>query len=133
VLGHLDNDLGGNGAGLEPDVDYHRSLADRGCFIQYDTCGNSSYFPASFYNSAYWLPSDRERVAALVQLLEGGYGDRILLSHDVCKKTQLRRYGGLGYGYILREFSWHLREAGVEQRAIDAMLVDNPRRMLAGA
>jgi phosphotriesterase-related protein len=133
VAGHLDNGLGRSGEEFEEEVRYHRSLADRGCFIQYDTCGNDAYYPASCYAPAYWLPSDRERVAAIVTLLDDRYEDRLLLSQDVCKKTQLTRYGGLGYAHLLRTFGFHLAEAGVPERVVDVLLRENPARMLTGA
>jgi phosphotriesterase-related protein len=131
VLGHLDNDLGRTGESFEDELAYHRSLAERGCFIQYDCCGNSAFYPESSYCAAYWLPSDRERVVAIAALVEAGYERQILLSQDVCKKSQLLRYGGVGYGHVLRDFVGYLRAAGLEG-LVERFLVENPRRMLVG-
>lgn len=47
-------------------------------------------------------------------------------------KHHLQRYGGYGYGHILRESQTNLNDAGLEQSDIDRILIDNPRRMLAG-
>jgi phosphotriesterase-related protein len=132
VAGHLDDDIGQLGTSTEEVLDYHCSLADRGCFIQYDTCGNDAYYPRTDYSPSYWLPSDRERIAAILQLLERGYETHLLLSQDVCKKTQLIRYGGLGYAHILRTFANQLQEADVPPALITQILTDNPQRMLAG-
>jgi phosphotriesterase-related protein len=132
VMGHLDNDLAQPGVRLEEAVAYHASLADRGCFIQYDCVGNDSYYPPSAYSEAFWLPSDRERVEAILRLFDRGYERRLLLSHDICKKSQLTCYGGVGYAHVLRQFVEQLRNAGLDQEALDLLLVENPRRMLAG-
>ena len=57
--------------------------------------------------------------------------ERILLSQDVCHDSQLTRYGGNGYTYLVRTFLPRLRDAGVGEAEIDTMTVANPRRMLA--
>lgn len=125
VAGHLDES--------SDDLDYHRSLADRGCYLEYDDCGYHMYFPGLAGGDAFWLPSDRERARAIAALYEAGYGDRILLSQDVCTKTYLRRFGGHGYGHLLRSFATYLSDEGLGDGEIRNLMVDNPRRMLAGA
>lgn len=131
VAGHLDISIGHLDLSLDEAVAYHRSLADRGCWIEYDTCGNDAYFAGSRYGAPFWCPSDRERAAAIAKLFAAGYGDRILLSQDVCHKYHLVRYGGFGYGHILRNFVHNLRDAGLGNQEIRRLLVENPRRMLA--
>ena len=49
------------------------------------------------------------RSRALVDL---GFGDRLLLSQDVFLKIMLTRYGGFGYGYILKHFVPRLKRHG---------------------
>jgi predicted metal-dependent phosphotriesterase family hydrolase len=44
--------------------------------------------------------------------------------------TDLRRFGGVGYGHVLRTFRTHLREAGLDEATISGFLLDNPRRLL---
>ena len=55
----------------------------------------------------------------------------MLLSHDVCWKTHLKKYGGFGYSYILEHFIPHLRNVGVAESSIEKMIVTNPARILA--
>src|SRR4029077_12626942 len=86
VVSHLDE---------QPDTAYHRAVLQRGAYVEYDTFGSESYFDGD--GSAG--PSDRERVECLIELLDAGFGDRLLISHDVCTKVQLLRYGGFGYGH----------------------------------
>jgi phosphotriesterase-related protein len=125
VAGHLDEN--------SDDLDYQRSLADRGCFLEYDDCGYHMYYPGLAGGDPFWLPSDRERARAIAALHETRYGDQLLLSQDVCAKTSLRRFGGHGYGHLLRSFTTYLHDEGLGEREIHKMMVDNPGRMLTGA
>jgi phosphotriesterase-related protein len=131
VMDHVDSALAQPDIGFDEAIDYYRSLAERGCFIEFDTIGNDSYYAKSRYGPrGHWAPSDRERAEAIARMLELGFADQILLSQDVCTKHLLVHYGGFGYGHILRNFCDHLRDYGVSDEERDRLLVDNPRRML---
>ena len=133
LLCHQDNDIE-SGPRLAQAVDYHSSLADRGCFIGYDGCGKEHYFPsgsrATFPN--FWTASDRERSVAISMLVERGYAHQLLLSHDVCFKIELVSSGGFGYAHILRTFVNNLNDYGVRPEMSLEMLTANPRRWLGG-
>jgi phosphotriesterase-related protein len=132
ILGHLDIALGHLDTDYADVLDYHRSLARRGCYLEYDTCGAEFFAPGSAETPPFWTPLDLTRARAIAQLLDDGYGDRLLLSHDVFTKTQLRRYGGFGYAHILHDFQHRLREVGLGDGDLQQLLRDNPRRALAG-
>ena len=119
VISHLDE---------QPDTAYHRAVLERGAYVEYDTFGSESYFDGD--GSAE--PSDRERMDCLVELLDAGFGDRLLIAHDVCTKVQLLKYGGFGYGHILRSIVPRLRRRGVDEATVRKLLVENPARVLAG-
>lgn len=121
-LAHLDIDF-------DQAMDYLHSLLARGCYVEFDLCGNSHYFQTS--TVSWWLPSDRERCKALAKLVKDGYGDRLLLSQDVGHKHYLQTYGGWGYGHVLGTFSHHMREAGITDHQICKFLIDNPREILS--
>ena len=53
---------------------------------------------------------------AIVKLVDAGFLDRILLSHDVFLKMMLTRYGGNGYAYVLRHFLPRLKRHGARRR-----------------
>jgi predicted metal-dependent phosphotriesterase family hydrolase len=72
-------------------------------------------------------------VELLLELLSRGYGDRILLSQDVCHNSQLHRYEGNGYTYLQTTFLPRLRERGVADAEIEQLTVVNPRRVLTVA
>jgi phosphotriesterase-related protein len=67
------------------------------------------------------------RGADVVRLLDAGHGDRVLLSHDVFLKVQLRAYGGNRYGHVLRSFLPRLAGLGVDRETVAGLLTANPR------
>ena len=46
------------------------------------------------------MPTDEERLSATLELIALGHGDRLVHAHDVCTKTQLRRWGGAGFDHL---------------------------------
>ncbi len=119
ALSHLDE---------RPDVAYHRELAARGAFIEYDCFGSECYWDEDDLRE----PSDAERIEALLALLDAGLAHQLLLSQDICTKMQWRRHGGMGYDHILRTIVPRLRRRGVDEATLHTMLVENPARLLAG-
>ncbi len=69
-----------------------------------------------------------DNVAALVA--EGLTG-QVMLSNDICRTDQLAMFGGCGYGNVLTRFVPMLRDRGVGEEAVNAMLVANPARAFA--
>lgn len=129
VLDHLDASLAHADIEFADAVEYHLSLAARGCYIEYDLCGNDCYFVTT--EDSWWMPSDRERAKALVALVDAGHRDQLLLSQDVGLKHYLTRFGGWGYGHVLSAFAGYLRDAGLADSTIERLFTDNPHRMLA--
>jgi len=111
------------------DLPYQKSLAERGAFLEYDMIGMDYYYADQDAQS----PSDEENARALRSLIDMGFIDRLLLSQDVFLKIMLTRYGGFGYGFILKHFVPRLKRHGVDQAAIDRMLVDNPKSVFSAA
>ena len=102
-------------------------LARTGCVIEYDLFGfENSYYP---YPLRFDMPSDAQRADWIAWLFERGYGDRVVISHDVIFKNKLVRYGGHGYAHIIENVVPLMRRKGFGQSEIDAMLVDTPRRL----
>jgi phosphotriesterase-related protein len=134
LLCHLDNMLAPGDDFLSA-MSLHRDLAKRGCFIGYDGCGKEHYFPTGSRAAfpSFWCPHDRERAKAASMLCEAGFSEQLLLSHDVCFKIELIRYGGFGYGHILRTFQSNLQDYGLGLEEINKIMTDNPRRWLTPA
>jgi predicted metal-dependent phosphotriesterase family hydrolase len=110
VLSHLD---------LVADTTYHVELARQGVFLGFDTAGKERY------------QSDATRVELILRLVEQGFEDQIVLSCDVGRRSQMRRYGGRGYMYLLDSFVPRLEVAGVDRATIHKFLVENPGKLLA--
>ena len=111
IIGHADT---------VPDRDYHRQIAERGAWVQFDTiqAGNDYYLERT--------------VASVRALVDAGFADRILLSQDVCLASHLQACGGSGYSFILRVFLGQL-ERVVPPSVARAFVTDNPQRALSGA
>ncbi|HYO42405.1 MAG TPA: hypothetical protein VES19_04335, partial [Candidatus Limnocylindrales bacterium] len=83
VIGHADS---------YPVLDHYLSLIDRGASIEFDFLG-MSFTPMEKHGEA-------RIIDLLLELLSRGHADRLLLSHDVCHNSQLRRFEGNGYVYL---------------------------------
>jgi phosphotriesterase-related protein len=104
---------------------WHERIAERGVYLSFDTFGSE------FAYDGVPEPRDTDRLRGLLHLLDKGYADRLLLSHDVCYKMQLTRYGGRGYSHLLANIVPELKQRGVSDGEIYKMLVANPARVLS--
>jgi phosphotriesterase-related protein len=104
------------------DTEYQHTLARRGAWLEYDMIGMDYYYADEDAQS----PSDEENARAIKALIDAGFIDRLLMSQDVFLKTMLTRYGGHGYGYILKHFVPRLRRHGVTNQQIETMMIANP-------
>jgi phosphotriesterase-related protein len=128
VLNHLD---------FVPEwIDYQMSLADRGAYVEYDTFGidwtnddrRANERAVRFIPPA---PTDYQRILALKQMVDAGYTERMLLSHDVSVKLHLTAYGGWGYAHLLENLVPLMLDVGIRQGQVDTMMQSNPQQVLA--
>lgn len=112
ILGHCDD--------VATDVPYMLELLARGVFVAFDNLGRE---PAIAERSLTAICADM-----IPTYIEAGYVDRLLLSHDICWKTMLKAYGGVGYTFIQDAFLPRLVRLGVSQEQIDAIMIGNPAR-----
>lgn len=110
IVGHTDENA---------DIRFLEALCRRGAYVQFDVIGKS-----------HWM-LDETRAELAAQLVEGGFGPQLLLGSDRARKTELLKYGGVGYRHLLLTFVPMLRAAGLEEAAIRMLLVENPARALA--
>ena len=119
IMGHLDR--------TTTDYDVLTEIAQSGCYLEYDLFGlESSHYPLSEID----MPSDAQRMDFIVRLVNDGFGDRVVIAHDVCTKHRLVRYGGHGWAHILEHIAPGLVKKGLLEEQVDAILVDNPARIL---
>ncbi|HME92925.1 MAG TPA: hypothetical protein VKN16_01750 [Methylomirabilota bacterium] len=106
-------------------------LAATGVYLEYDLFGlETSYYP---YNPTFDMPNDGERMRQILGLIERGHLDQILMSHDIAYKHCLSRWGGFGYHHLLVNVIPRLRAKGADDKTIQTLLIDNPRRAFAYA
>jgi phosphotriesterase-related protein len=101
-----------------PVLAYWQRIAERGAYVQLD---NLSLHP----------PAVTQLLVRLVrELVELGYAERLLLSHDMAQAEELTSLGGHGLTYVSEHFLPALAAAGVPPEAVAAMTVSNPRTLL---
>jgi len=116
VVGHCDAQFHADPA---PDFDYYNKLLDFGAMLEFDLFG--------------WTEDtgpDEVRCQRIAELTRQGHTDRILLSTDTCRLSQLHRNGGRGYDYLFTHVLSGLRRAGVGEGELHTMTVSNPARIL---
>lgn len=96
--------------------EYHLDLASRGVWLQFDTIRGGADVVVGRW------------VDQVMTLVRAGYLDRILLSHDVCLKTDLALSGGCGFTYLFREFLPRLGQAGLNDDELEQLVSLNPQR-----
>ena len=121
ILGHLDRTIDDPGS--------LKKLAAAGCILEFDLFGNEGSY--AIVPLPVDMPNDNERLRRLQWLIAEGHGKSILISHDIAFKQQWVRYGGHGYAHILANVVPLMRRKGFREEDINAILVDNPRRLLA--
>lgn len=117
ILCHLDPQIPGG-------LDYHRSLMDRGATISFDLWGDEMDYGEQS------MPSDAERIEALCELIDAGFGDRIVHSHDICTKTQLKEFDGPGFSHIPERVAPMMIEAGLSEAEIHRQLAGNALNLI---
>ena len=119
VIGH---------SGDSTDLAYLRRIADRGSYLGFDRFGMEHLAP------------DADRVRMLLQLLDAGYADRIVLSHDAAVFSRVTPPSWRAEHVP----NWHMQhlfdmilptlsDAGIDDATLRRLMIDNPRRVLTGA
>ena len=109
VIGHVD---------LNDDIQYILSVLKTGVNVGFDTIGKNNYL------------SDDIRISHLLEIEKEGYIGQIVLSEDLTRKSHLEYLGGIGYSYLFETFIPNLKHAGIKDKSIEMMLVNNPKRIM---
>jgi phosphotriesterase-related protein len=114
--------------------EYHKEVMDQGVRIGFDRFGIQGMVGAPF---------DQERVATLMDLLDAGYEDQILLAHDsvniwlgrppVMNEQVTKIMENWHPGHIFENILPMLRESGVTELQMDKMLGKNAEALFTGA
>ena len=106
VIGHVD--LSGN-------VEYILEMLYNGVYVEFDTIGKNNYL------------ADDIRIEMLKEIEKRELIDRVFLSMDITRKSNMEYKGGIGYNYIFNFFIPKLKEAGIKENSIEKMLKINPQ------
>ena len=102
-----------------PWKELHRTIAQRGAFVGFDRVGGER------------READIPRIKMVTTFLEEGYADQALFASDFTSQTSTKHDGGGGYARVVTKFVPDLKSAGVDDKTLHGILVDNPRRFLA--
>ena len=109
-----------------------KRVAESGCYIEWDLLGNER----SYYTDHVVirdLPNDAMRMDQMSWLAAEGFGDRIVVAHDLAFKYQFIGNGGYGYHYILSRILPRMQERGFGDDLVRNIFIENPRSALAFA
>ena len=119
IMDHLDRTLFNSEDLLE--------LAATGCYLEFDLFGQESSYYA---HAPIDMPNDAMRINFIMDLIDAGYDDYIVVSQDICQKSNLTRYGGHGYAHILENVVPMMLRKGMTEADIEKILIQNPARIL---
>ena len=121
-IDHIDVDLR---------YDYCKYLLDEGAWIEFDNCGKEFFMPPRDHGKIRGkFAYDMERAEMIARLISDGYGERLLVTNDLCLKTMLAEYGGNGFMHVARSILPMLRYVGVSEADIDRLVITNPANFL---
>ena len=122
IMGHLDRTIF--------DLDGLLELASSGCFLEWDLFGyEHSYYPLANLD----MPSDAQRLDLIKSLVDRGFDDRIVIGQDICTNHRLVKYGGHGYGHIIKNIVPRMKSKEFSEESIYNIIVGNPSNILAFA
>ncbi|XP_045624915.2 LOW QUALITY PROTEIN: phosphotriesterase-related protein [Procambarus clarkii] len=120
VMGHLDRTI----HTLDLLVEY----ASLGTYCEYDLFGiETSHYQL---NTSVDMPSDAQRISRIKHLVDNGFEDKILISHDIHTMHRLEAYGGHGYTHILKNIVPKMLDRGLSQDIVNKILIANPSTWL---
>ena len=110
-------------AQTETDLSILEDVAQRGAYVELDTVG------APFQ-------SQSDLLETAMALIEAGFADRLLLSHDAgwynpASPDGLPEGGYRGYTALTRDFLPELSKRGITKEQVRLITVDNPAKAFA--
>ncbi|MDA1190010.1 MAG: hypothetical protein O2854_10120, partial [Chloroflexi bacterium] len=124
IMGHLD---------VLPSRDLISDLVKAGCFLEYDVFGMEDTGIGDPSTPDIYLQSDVQKMEMIEFIISQGAGDRVVVAQDTFFKWQMSHYGGKGYAHIVENIVPRMRKRGFTEQNINAILVDNPKKILTFA
>jgi phosphotriesterase-related protein len=76
------------------------------------------------------MPNDAIRINKVTALADAGHIDQVLISLDIDTRARLVKYGGEGYGHLIRNVVPVMRRKGFSDADLDRILKSNPQRIV---
>jgi len=105
--------------------DYCKAILEKGAMMEFDNFGKEYGGDLTGLTFA----RDGDRIQALKKFIEMGFVSQLLISTDICLKTDLHRYGGWGYDHILTNLAPIMAKNGITQKQLNVIMVENPGRL----
>lgn len=102
----------------DPKAEIAKQLARRGVFVGFDRV-------------TIPIVPDAAKVVMIMAMVEAGYAENVLVSSDFAQASSLKKNNGPGLAQTATVFGPMLLKAGLPERTLRQLLVDNPRRFLA--
>jgi len=130
VISHTDSRI------FDPKVEVQ--LAKAGCYLAYDTFSFEGWYARRMVLSEANpvkcdVPNDAQRINRIMHLIDKGFLDRVLVSHDQSFKYRMWHYGGPGIAHILENVAPLMKEKGLTEEQVNTILIENPKRLLTFA
>lgn len=107
IIGHVD---------LSGDIDYILNILENGVYVSFDTIGKENYL------------SDEKRIEMLIEIEKTGFIDKVFLSMDITRKSNMSYKGGIGYCYLYDNFINLAQKKGLSKTSIEKLLRKNPNQ-----
>ncbi|MFD5093693.1 phosphotriesterase [Amycolatopsis thailandensis] len=107
------------------DPGYQRGLLERGVLLEFDMIGLDISFPGEGV-----APTVSQTARAVARWVHEGFGDQIMLSHDLFLKQMWTHNGGNGLVFVPTIFADLLEAEGVAAEAVTRLMKDVPARWL---
>jgi phosphotriesterase-related protein len=118
ILEHMDEHF---------DPGYHRAALQSGAVLGYDTFGTELFYGSRKVRT----PFDHERLDMVEWLLSEGGAGQLVIGCDVWCQANLRNNGGYGYEHLFSRVGPAITDiAGSDQKVLDQILIETPRRLL---
>ncbi len=120
VMGHIDRTIF--------DLDTLLRLAGLGCYLEYDFFG---WEISQFSLSERDMPNDGMRLEFIMELVNHGYGNKVVIAQDMFGKHRKVKYGGHGFAHIMENIAPRLEDKLGSTDAAERILTWNPAELLA--
>ena len=120
IMGHLDRTL--------DQMEEYDAVASFGSYMELDLFGYMCQYP--LWTTTFPFMGDSKAAVMVKDLIDAGYVEKILLSHDVAYKTRFTKYGGYGLTFVQKSVVPRLLKLGVTEDQINQMLIRNPKTVL---